>query len=1113
MAALTDIDIEAPDDTIDSSDQIVADIINIHHTTCAISTAGKVKCWGVNDRGAGGYGDSLEYGGGIAGQETPADRGWHDFGSKVIAIAGGESVGPYESTCALTETGEIYCWGEGSLGQIGNNSTADVGDDELATDMAPSPIWGPAQASPDTISAANLVQWYDASDASTLFTDSGCSTAVSSDGDSVGCWQDKSTNGGSNHVIQATAGNQPTYQTNEEHGLSVVEFDGTDDFLSIASMTNGMSGNAKYTVFVVVKSTSGDDNSNHIFFSHGDTNSNGKQIRIEWDHLNNRVLADYLSGFTLFNDYETRHEGETTLLSLVGPGSGDATSKEFYFNGSSENHTDSGTATLNLDATEKFNLGSWANGNGTNFGGQFMEVIVYKTNLATSERQAVESYLRNKWQKGVDGIATNKLLGHWDAYKAESMTSDVCSTGVTTATTSVQCWKDRSPAGNDLEQTDSAEQPTLVTSSEFGVTAVDFDGGDIVEGFLRGSAGGDVPFSEFTAFMPSAAGHVKGHGSTWTSNDGRTFLPLGTYILNGADNAVIFPNPTADVKTYASDVYDQGNYQTASNHVFRLKGIDQTSTGTGGSGGALNLVANAKFALGGNPVWGTGSLSFDGEIAEHFHYERIMSGAEQAENDVYMAKKWGFVADNTKAPGGVAHGLVLWLDADDSSNVSTADCTAAVAAPSDGNSLGCWKDKSGKGNHLSDNGTVTYETGELNGRPAILFNNGSVNLTGLNGMSGADNPFTVFMVFDKTSNSAEATLLNYGLQGGDNTQKWSFTTESDGDLSNTWHTNKVSTSDTPINVLGKPFVGTMNYEGGGVGNNSFHNIYVNGAKKVTAGGSGTTAAAVSTMNIAIGRAFNNGQPHYGHIAEVVMYDRLLSDAERQDVEAYLSQKWLDEPYYRNCQELYNSGQTTDGDYTIDIDGYNGPRPPMTATCDFITSGNGQGGWTLIMNYVRDGSSSTDAISAVNDRLPLMVSNTLGDDEVSHATAWGHTAPSLLSNINFTEIRVNCQDDSHSRGVDFSTTSSTLISLLKTGAGQVTAFEDFTELANDSANMGSSSVSGYNTTTATDQVYGYWMQGGGGNEFTPGGFAGGTTWECDNNTNTHTNSTIHRFWVK
>ena len=45
--------------------------------------------------------------------------------------------------------------------------------------------------------------------------------------------------------------------------------------------------------------------------------------------------------------------------------------------------------------------------------------------------------------------------------------------------------------------------------------------------------------------------------------------------------------------------------------------------------------------------------------------------------------------------------------------------------------------------------------------------------------------------------------------------------------------------------------------------------------------------------------------------------------------------------------------------TIDIDGYNGPMPPMTVSCEFIASGTGQGGWTLILNYLHNANTNPE----------------------------------------------------------------------------------------------------------------------------------------------------------
>lgn len=72
--------------------------------------------------------------------------------------------------------------------------------------------------------------WYDPSDLSTMFTDTAGTTPASVDGP-VGRINDKSGNG--YHLLQGTAGSRPTLRL--ASGRYSLDFDGTDDFLSVAS--------------------------------------------------------------------------------------------------------------------------------------------------------------------------------------------------------------------------------------------------------------------------------------------------------------------------------------------------------------------------------------------------------------------------------------------------------------------------------------------------------------------------------------------------------------------------------------------------------------------------------------------------------------------------------------------------------------------------------------------------------------------------------------------------------------------------------------------------------------------------------------------------------------
>jgi alpha-tubulin suppressor-like RCC1 family protein len=94
--------------------------------TCALLQSGSVQCWGRNDVGQLGLGDSIHRGINETAPEVP----FISLGAPAAAIYAGTS-----HTCALMENGSVRCWGRNLYGELGLGVSGSVGTTNVPTDV------------------------------------------------------------------------------------------------------------------------------------------------------------------------------------------------------------------------------------------------------------------------------------------------------------------------------------------------------------------------------------------------------------------------------------------------------------------------------------------------------------------------------------------------------------------------------------------------------------------------------------------------------------------------------------------------------------------------------------------------------------------------------------------------------------------------------------------------------------------------------------------------------------------------------------------------------------------------------------------------------------------
>lgn len=261
-----------------------------------------------------------------------------------------------------------------------------------------------------------------------------------------------------------------------------------------------------------------------------------------------------------------------------------------------------------------------------------------------------------------------------------------------------------------------------------------------------------------------------------------------------------------------------------------------------------------------------GGGNIDGQAS--YRLAKSSSSSSGSTEFISDGTEWFILSSSSDGEFGPILGsnLLLWLDADD------AD---AVTEDANGN-ITNWYDKSENSSHAVAT-TGKHPSGNanaINGKKALYFD-GTEDMT-LSNMLHSESNYTAFTVFKTNATNSDAERLFESNDGSDRLILWSSTgaSQNTGIFTDTEGTVSLSTRVSGAQVI------TWSLEAP-----SSAKSYINGV--TTATGSYTQKALESTPTI----GSRNVNYVIGDVGELILYDRVLTDSERAQVETYLSFKW------------------------------------------------------------------------------------------------------------------------------------------------------------------------------------------------------------------------------
>jgi hypothetical protein len=227
----------------------------------------------------------------------------------------------------------------------------------------------------------------------------------------------------------------------------------------------------------------------------------------------------------------------------------------------------------------------------------------------------------------------------------------------------------------------------------------------------------------------------------------------------------------------------------------------------------------------------------------------------------------------------VKNGLVMWMDAADDTTFSY----------SSGTTVSQWRDKSGSNNHMAPISAAPTRNAFLNSRKVLAFTTTQqIRNTTLSLISSAN---TVFVICRYTHASLGRERI---LTSDESANNWLLGNYGNGInryYANGWVNLSYDTPDTAWRIYMGDWSGPST---------DLANFYSNG----TAGNTNNSGASQGPSSLGINRYY--AETSNCEVSEIVVFNRVLSTAERRLVHTYLGQKWGISNTDRSIVDLSNN---------------------------------------------------------------------------------------------------------------------------------------------------------------------------------------------------------------